>query len=277
MSGLAVDGLGRRFGRAWAVRDVCFTLERGRVAALVGQNGAGKSTLMRMIAGLGESTTGTVSAGSVRLVGQSKPVYGHFTAGQMLEFGRRMNPVWQGDAATGWLDEFNVPLNKRCDKLSGGQRTQVALAVALGARPELLLLDEPLAELDPVVRARVVGRLLETVSDDRTTVLLSTHLVSDLNGVIDSLLVMVDGQLTLAGDVDELLEGHRYLEGPPAQSPPGEGQVVRSRVDEHRARFLVRTGGAGLLHPAWTVRPSGLEELILDYLQADRQVESVAS
>ncbi len=277
MTGLVVDGLGRRFGRTWAVRDVSFTLERGRVAALVGQNGAGKSTLMRMIAGLGQSSSGSVTTGSVRLVGQTKPVYGHFTAGQMLEFGRRMNPLWDGVAAHGWLEEFDVPLGKRCDKLSGGQRTQVALAVALGARPELLLLDEPLAELDPVVRARVVGRLLETVSDVETTVLLSTHLVSDLNGVVDSLLVMVDGRLTLAGDVDDLLEGHRYVEGPPASSPPGPGDVVRSRVDEHRSRFLLRGRDSGLLHPAWTVRAPGLEELILDYLQADGGLVGVAS
>jgi ABC-2 type transport system ATP-binding protein len=276
MSALTVERLGRRFKDTWAVRDVSFTLERGRVAAVVGQNGAGKSTMMRMIAGLTESTTGSVSAGTVRLVGQTKPVYGHLTAGQMLEFGRRMNPTWDDAVAKGWLAKFSVPLGKRCDRLSGGQRSQVALAVALGARPDLLLLDEPLAELDPVVRAQVVGRLLETVSDGDTTVLLSTHLVSDLHGVADSLLVMADGELLVAGDVDDLIEAHRYVEGPPAGSPPGDGIVVRSRVDDHRARFLVRGGVADLMHPAWTVRSPGLEELILDYLQADRRLEGVA-
>jgi ABC-2 type transport system ATP-binding protein len=276
MNAVTVTGVGRRYGRTWAVRDCTFTVHAGRVVALVGHNAAGKSTLLGMLAGQIRPSTGSLSTAEVRIVTQAKPTYGIMTAAQMLEFGRRFNDAWDHPRALGWLETFKVPLNRRCDRLSGGQRTQVALALAVGARPRVLLLDEPLAELDPVVRGQVMGRLLELVATDGTTVVLSTHVVTDLRGVADTLLVMADGGLVLAGDVDELLAEHRYLEGPAAAAPPGGGQVIRSVHDGRRSRFLTRGTGPALLHPSWTARPIALEDLVLDYLQADAAQEAAS-
>jgi ABC-2 type transport system ATP-binding protein len=277
MNGLTADGLGARFGRHWAVRGATFAVPAGRVAALVGPNGAGKSTLLSMLAGTRRPTAGTVSSGTVRMVGQTKPVYGNFTASQMLQFGRRTNEVWDHQTATAWLDAFAIPANRRCDRLSGGQRTQVALALGVGARPDVLLLDEPLAELDPVARVQVVGRLLSLVADHGTALILSTHVIPDLHGVADTLLVMMGGRLVLTGDVDEVLTDHHYLEGQPSLPVPGGLEVVRTRQDSRRSRLLVRGDLPGLLHPSWAATPAVLEDLILDYLQADQPAGNASS
>jgi ABC-2 type transport system ATP-binding protein len=203
------------------------------------------------------------------MVGQTKPVYGGFTVGQMLEFGRRTNTVWDHASATAWVEAFDLPLRRRCDRLSGGQRTHVALALAVGARPDVLLLDEPLAELDPVARASVTGRLLSMVAEHGTTLVLSTHVLPDLHGVADTLLVLREGRLVLAGDLDEVLADHHYLEGQPSLPVPGGLEVVRWRRDERRSSVLVRGSLPALLHPSWEARPAALEGLVLDYLQAD--------
>ena len=235
---LSASGLGKRYSRSWALRECSFEIEAGRVAALVGPNGAGKTTLLGLAAGLLDPSSGSIHARSaeagaqrgevpaarVAYVAQDRPLYPSFTAADMIEFGRRFNRAWDQGRALDWLDAFDVPTRRRCDRLSGGQRTQVALALALGACPDLLLLDEPLANLDPLVRVEVTRRLLEVVADQATTIVLSTHVVAELPGTVDYLLLLAGGRLVLAGDVDELLEAHVYLDGPRADCARGRAR-----------------------------------------------------
>jgi len=281
-SSLCAEDLGKRYRKTWALRECTFDVPSGRVAALVGPNGAGKTTLLDLMAGVLEPDTGSVRVGPaptgaatpsarVAYLAQDRPLYSTFTAADMLDFGRRFNRRWDQARAFDWLDTFDVPLRRRCDRLSGGQRTQVALALALGASPDLLLLDEPLANLDPIVRVEVARRLLDLVAEQGTTIVLSTHVVAELPGRVDYLVVLVEGRLVLAGDIDDLLAAHAYLEGPRSNDAPGPWVTVRASHSERRSRFLVEHSGDGpppLTHPTWQATPVGLEDLIMDYLQA---------
>ncbi|MFJ6574083.1 ABC transporter ATP-binding protein [Streptomyces sp. NPDC091292] len=289
MSAIEAHGLGKRYRGTWALKDCEFSLPEHRVIALAGANGAGKSTLMAIAVGLlpqteGEITVGGVPAGRLRgggvrddsvrvvLLAQDKPLYRGFTVAGMLDFGRHLNRVWDQARAVAWLERFGIPLDRPCGKLSGGQQAQVALAVALGARPSLLLLDEPLANLDPLARHDVMGELLAEVADSGMTVILSTHVVAELDGVGDHLLLLAQGRSVLDGDVEDLLAGHARLTGPRAERPPGGGDVVRVTHAARQSTFLVRSGagsGAALstVAPGWRAEPVTLEELILAYLK----------
>ena len=206
---LEAHNLSKSYRKVWALRDCTFSLPANRVIALVGANGAGKSTLMSIASGLLPASEGEVLAvgrpvtsgrgaaepGSrVVLLAQEKPLYRNFSVADMLSFGRNMNRVWDQRRAVDWLERFAIPLDRPCGKLSGGQQTQVAMAVALGARPAILLLDEPLANLDPVARREVTGELLAEVADSDMTVVLSTHVVAELAGVGDHLLLLSQGR-----------------------------------------------------------------------------------
>ncbi|MFF0879937.1 ABC transporter ATP-binding protein [Micromonospora aurantiaca (nom. illeg.)] len=278
--------LSRRYGAVWALRECSFALPANRVVALVGANGAGKSTLLSIIAGTLAATGGTVSVhgrqvvrgGSadgdsrVAILAQDKPLYRDFTVSDMLRFGRSTNRVWDQRRALSWLDRFAVPLDRRCGKLSGGQRAQVALAVALGSRPAVLLLDEPLANLDPLARVEVTGELLAEVADDDMTVMLSTHIVAELSGVGDHLLLLDAGRPVLTGDVEELLDSHVRLTGPRADQPPGPGTVVQAQHTGRQSTFVLRRPATPAAHavvaPGWTAQPITLDELILTHLRA---------
>ena len=281
--------LGKRFGRVWALRDCSFRLPAGRIIALVGANGAGKSTLMGVVAGVLPATSGAVLVGGrevtrrragadpasrVALVTQNRPLYRDFTAADMLTFGRRTNRVWDHGRALSWLTRFGVPLDRRCGALSGGQRAQVALAVALGARPAVLVLDEPLAHLDPVVRTEVTGELLAEAADSGMTVMLSSHIVAELSGVGDHLLLLDAGRPVLDGAVDRLLATHVRLTGPRAPRPPGPGTVVRAQHTARQSTFTVRLPESAarvpVVAPGWTGHPVSLEELVLAHLRGPR-------
>ncbi|MEU4116634.1 ATP-binding cassette domain-containing protein [Kitasatospora sp. NPDC028055] len=208
--------------------------------------------------------------GRVVLLAQDKPLYRTFRVADMLNFGRHTNLVWDQQRALGWLERFGVPLDRRCDKLSGGQQAQVALAVALGACPSLLLLDEPLANLDPVARKAVTGELLGEVAETGMTVLLSTHVVAELAGVGDHLLLLANGRSILDGDTEDLLAQHLRVTGPRADRPPLDGEVVHATHTARQSTFTVR----GLLGPAtpldapgWTVHPVTLEDVVLAHLK----------
>ncbi|QFU90860.1 ABC transporter ATP-binding protein [Amycolatopsis sp. YIM 10] len=270
---IGVERLAKGFRRSpWrggvneALRDCSFELPAGKVAALVGANGAGKTTLLTVLAGLLATDAGEVAvAGRTSFVAQDKPVYRHLTALDMLAVGARLNLVWDQDRARSWLDRFRVPLDRPCGKLSGGQRSQVAFAVALGSRPDVLLLDEPLSELDPLVRREVMAELLVGVEATGMTVVLSTHVVGELSGVADHLLLLAGGQLVLAGELDDLLARHVRYTGPRADAPPGPGTVLDANHQARQSSFLVELpGGAprGIAEP-WTVRPVNVEELVL--------------
>jgi ABC-2 type transport system ATP-binding protein len=277
-----VDDLGKRYRRLrgprelWALRHCGFTLPAGRVAALVGANGAGKTTLLSVLAGVLSPTEGTVAVngadgtpGRVAFVAQEKPLYRRFTARDMLRFGARMNRVWDQDTALRWLEWFSIPLNQACGLLSGGQQAQVAFAVALGSRPSVLLLDEPLSNLDPLVRREVIGELLATVNDTGMTLLLSTHVVTELSGVADHLLLLAGGRLLIDGDVDELLTRHVTYLGPRSDAPPGPGVVVTASHTDRQSTFLVRLPDGTSPQPVaepWLTKPVTLEQFVLAHL-----------
>ena len=269
-------------GGTWAVRHCDLTLPPGRIAALVGANGAGKTTLLRLLAGVLAPTEGTVAidpnradaptAGRVSFVAQDKSLYRRFSVEDMLRFGAHLNRLWDRQAATDWLDRFDIPRTSTCGRLSGGQQSQVALAIALAARPSVLLLDEPLSALDPLARRDVMGALLTIAADAGMTVVLSTHVVTDLVGVADHLLLLAAGRLLVDGDVDTLLARHVRYVGPRSDTPPVAGDVVRATHTERQSTFLVRRA-AGTPEPPvaepWVARPVTLEEFVLAHLSSE--------
>ena len=264
---LVAAGLGKRYRRGWALKDCTFTLPAGRIAALVGPNGAGKSTLMSLATGLLRATEGRVEVlGRPGFLAQGKPLYQGFTVQEMLHAGRALNPDWDDAYARRLVDEARVPLKARIRTLSGGQRTRVALAVTLGRRPEVLLLDEPLADLDPLARQEVMQALLAEVAEAGTTVVLSSHVIADLDGICDHLLLLADGRIRLAGDVEDLLAEHRLLIGPRSLEVPPDA-VVERRDTERQSTVLVR--GLADLPDAEAYEPT-LEELALGYFRAGR-------
>jgi ABC-2 type transport system ATP-binding protein len=284
---LEARSLSKRYRTVWALRDCTFTIPTNKVIALVGANGAGKSTLMSIAGGLLPSSEGTILVGGhpvgakrhtvdaasrVVLLSQDKPLYRNFTVADMLGFGRNTNRLWDQNRAMNWLSRFDIPLDRTCGNLSGGQQTQVAMAVALGAHPALLLLDEPLANLDPVARREVTGELLGEVADSEMTVVLSTHVVAELAGVGDHLLLLAQGRCTLDGDVEELLAQHARVVGPRADAPPVAGTLVQAQHTDRQSSFVVRTllGPNTSIAEPWKMQPLNLEDLVLAYLKTPR-------
>ncbi|MEZ0106213.1 ABC-2 type transport system ATP-binding protein [Catenulispora sp. EB89] len=277
MSGVALEttGLGKRYRDLWALKDFSVSLPANKVIALVGANGAGKSTLMSIAAGILPASEGEIHVdGRVVLLSQEKPLYRSFSVSDMLAFGRHLNRVWDQQRALNWLGRFDIPLDRPCGKLSGGQQTQVAMSVALGARPAVLLLDEPLANLDPVARRDVTGELLAEVADSDMTVVLSTHVVAELAGVGDHLLLLSQGRSKLDGDIEDLLAQHARLVGPRAAAPPLEGEVVQEQHTERQSTFVVRTvlGADTPVAEPWKAQPLTLEDLVLAYLKPNRSL-----
>ncbi|MEU1296279.1 ABC transporter ATP-binding protein [Streptomyces sp. NPDC005840] len=282
---LEVTGLGRRYGRRWVLRDATFRLPAGRVCGLVGPNGAGKTTMLEIIAGLrgatagearvfGELAGGTPARRRVSFLPQEKPLFPRFTVAETLRAGRELNPGWDQDLAEDFVRAGSIDLDARVGRLSGGQRTRVALAVALGKRPDLVLLDEPLADLDPLVRRQTVAALLGEVAERGITVLLSSHLVAELDTLCDYLLLVAGGGLRLAGDVDEIISVHRRLSAPTDRVPTGPGglptgleghTVVETHRDRHHTTALIRPGGP--VGEVWESIAPTLEEVVLAYLE----------
>ncbi|MEU6980122.1 MULTISPECIES: ABC transporter ATP-binding protein [unclassified Streptomyces] len=273
---LEAAGLGIRYGgraRPWALRDCSLTLPAGRVCALVGPNGAGKSSLLGLAAGLLRPTEGTITAPPrerLAYVAQDKPLHPRLTVADTLRMGRELNPGrWDGTAAREVLaDELDPRALVR--ELSGGQRTRVALALALGKRPELLLLDEPMADLDPLARHRLMGLLMADAAERGTTVVMSSHILTELEGTCDHLLLLAGGRIRLAGDVDDLLAEHTLLTGPVADLAPHT--VVDTRTTGRQLTALVRREGP--LDGRWEAAEPTLEDLLLAHL---RTVEGAAA
>ena len=274
--------LGKRFGRNWALRDCSFAIPAGSIGGLVGHNGAGKTTLLHLATGLLRSSTGEIKVlgrspredpglllDRVGFMAQDAPLYQSFTVADMLHFGRTLNRRWDQAGAEARLAPLNIPFNRRIANLSGGQRSQVALALALGKRPDLLLLDEPVARLDPLARRELLQSLTEAVADDGVSVLLSSHLVSDLERVCDYLVILTDGRVQVAGTIDTLLANHHLLVGPhlaEGKTFPGV-DVVRVQQSERQTWTWIR-GKVRHLPPGWREEPLGLEELVIAYLAA---------
>jgi ABC-2 type transport system ATP-binding protein len=277
---LEAVGLGRRYRRGWALRDCSFRLPAGRVCALVGPNGAGKTTLLSLAADLLEPSAGSVRlfgnaprSGTARestaFLGQEKALYARFRVDETLRLGRELNPSWHQETAERIIAEGNVPLDAKVGTLSGGQRTRVAFALALGKRPRLMLLDEPMADLDPLVRREMTATLMGEAREHGSTVVMSSHLVSELENVCDYLVLINNGIVRLAGEVDTVIDSHRLLISPagsPGQGPDPAGHLtIETTTDRGGSTTLVRPQRP--LADGPQVRVPTLEELLLAYLR----------
>ena len=277
---LETERLGKRYGRTWALRDCTVQLPAGRVAALVGPNGAGKTTLLHLAVGLLEPSAGRVEIFGrspraqpkkvlprIGFVAQDHPLYRGFSVADMLTLGRKLNPRWEQAVATTRLSRLEIPLDRPIGKLSGGQQAQVALAMALAKSPELILLDEPLASLDPLARREFLRVLMGATAESGLTVLLSSHIIGDLERVCDYLIILSASRVQLAGDIEEIVRSHKRLVGPrvdPA-AVASVHNVVEASHTERQTTLLVRVNGH-LFDPSWEVQDVTLEDIVLAYL-----------
>jgi ABC-2 type transport system ATP-binding protein len=270
--------LGRRYGPHWALRHCSLEIPEGRVVGLVGPNGAGKTTLLHLAVGLLEPSEGRIETLGVNprrgarilehvgFVAQDTPLYPTFTVAETLTLGRRLNRGWDDGAARERLLSLDIPLDRQVKTLSGGQRAQVALALALAKRPSLLLLDEPVASLDPLARREFLQSLMDAVAEDGVTVVLSSHLIADLERTCDYLVLLRQAEIRLADDIDAILARHRLLVGPRRQGTgSGVAHVVRESHTESQSTLVVEVDGP-IADPAWEVHELDLEELVLAYL-----------
>jgi ABC-2 type transport system ATP-binding protein len=277
---LQADGLGKRYGSNWALRDCTLEIPTGSVTALVGPNGAGKTTLLQLAVGLSKPSAGEVTvlgcsprrqAGAVLprvgFVAQEHPLYRGFTIGEMLEVGRKLNPSWDETVALGRIERLGLPLGKKIGKLSGGQQAQVALTLALAKRPKLLLLDEPVASLDPLARREFLQSLMEAVADGGMTVVLSSHIVADLERVCDHLVILSQARTQLVEPIDEIVASHRLLTGPrdDQAAVARVHEVIRESHTERQTTLLVRANGH-VYDACWQIHEVDLEEIVLAYL-----------
>jgi ABC-2 type transport system ATP-binding protein len=276
---LRAQGLGKKYKRNWALSGCTLEIEPGHVTGLVGPNGAGKSTLLNIASGMLEPTTGTIEVcggvpgsgpeqlAKVGYVAQSTPVYTGLTIEEHLRLGAHLNPRWDDSLAAKRVERLGLDPKQHAGKLSGGQRAQLALTLGIAKRPELLLLDEPVAALDPLARREFLQDLMESVAEHGLSVVMSSHLVNDLERVCDHLVVLVASQVRVMGDVEDLLATHHRLSGPrrDVETLPADQQVVSAKHTDRQTTVLVRTE-APILDPAWTVGRIGLEDLVLEYM-----------
>ncbi|NUW38929.1 ABC transporter ATP-binding protein [Nonomuraea rhodomycinica] len=276
---LQAHELGRRYGKRWALRECTIDIPAGHVVGLVGPNGAGKTTLLKLASGQLEPTAGgiTVLGGrpaggpeqlaKIGFVAQDTPVYAGLTVSDHLRLGARLNPRWDAAMARERIARLGLPLTHRAGRLSGGQRAQLALTLGLAKRPELLILDEPVASLDPLARREFLQHLMEATVEHEFSVVLSSHLVSDLERTCDFLIVLADSRVQVAGEVDKLLATHHRLTGPRRDPDrlPADQHVVSARHTDRQSTFVIRTDGP-IHDPAWTVTQLSLEDLVLAHM-----------
>ena len=280
MNVVEASGLGKRYGSTWALRECTLAIPAGHVAALVGPNGAGKSTLLNLTVGLAAPAAGIVTvlggqaAGSsaaldgVAFVAQDTPLYKNLSAADLLHLTRNLNRRFDQGYAEARLGELGIPLKRKAGQLSGGQQAQLALTLALARRPRLLVLDEPMAMLDPVARHDFMATVMTAMADDGVSVVLSSHVLAELERVADYLVVMSQGRVQVAGEVDDLLASHLMLTGPAAEAGQyAQRPVVHVRRGEAQAHLLVRATSDDPVPPSWEAHPVSLEELTLAYLR----------
>jgi ABC-2 type transport system ATP-binding protein len=276
---LESTGLGKRYRQRWALSDCTLSIPAGHVTGLVGPNGAGKTTLLNMAVGLLQPTSGTIKvlggepAGSseqlarVGFVAQDTPTYAGLSVADHLKLGAHMNPAWDADLAERRIAQLGLDPGQKAGKMSGGQRAQLALTLALAKRPELLILDEPIASLDPLARREFLQILMEATAEQELSVVMSSHLVSDLERACDYLIVLVGSRVRLAGEVDDLLATHWQLTGPRSDlvALPADWQVISASQTDRQSTLLVRAAGPPG-DPAWSADKIGLEDLVLAYM-----------
>jgi ABC-2 type transport system ATP-binding protein len=280
---IEATGLGKRYRRLWALADCTLSIPAGHVVGLVGPNGAGKTTLLNLAAGLVAPTAGTIEVlggpapaspaqlARVGFLAQDAPVYAGLPIADHLRLGAHLNPLWDTELARNRIARLGLDPAQKAGTLSGGQRAQLALTLAVAKRPELLLLDEPVASLDPLARREFLQDLMEAIAEQELSVVLSSHLIADLERVCDYLIVLVGSRVRVAGPVEELLATHHLLSGPrrdPDTLPVGL-QVISASHTDRQTTLLVRTSDR-VLDAARTPSEVSLEDLVLAYMsQAD--------
>jgi ABC-2 type transport system ATP-binding protein len=277
---IVAERLSKRFGPKWALQACDLDVPEGRVCALVGPNGAGKSTLLQLAAGLLRPSAGSIKVlgrtpaqdrswlAGIGYLAQDVPLYRRLSAEQHLGMAAHLNPCWDDEFARGRLRELGIALSKPVGELSGGERVQVALAVALGKRPRLLLLDEPVASLDPLARHDFLSSLAEATAEADLTVVLSSHLIADIERVCDYLVILSASRVLLSGEVEGLLKNHKMVSGPRAskESISAAHEIVMEQNTVRQTSMLVRLNGS-IHQPWWSVSDISLEELVLGYMR----------
>jgi ABC-2 type transport system ATP-binding protein len=290
---IRTDGLGKRYGSTWALRDCSIEVPAGSVTALVGPNGAGKTTLLKLAVGLTRPSAGSVEVlglvprederelmPRLGFVAQDHPLHMGFTVAETLKIGQRLNPDWNDEIARERIERLRIPLGRKVGKLSGGQQSQVALTLALAKQPDVLLLDEPVAALDPLARREFLNSVMEAVTEREMTVVLSSHIVADLERVCDHLVILSESRPLLVGAIDDVIASHRLLTGPRADGTEVARvhAVIRATHTKRQTTLLVRANGH-VYDAAWELHEIDLEEVVLAYLGygSDRELEELAS
>jgi ABC-2 type transport system ATP-binding protein len=283
MSGvIEARGLGKQYGRTWALQDCTLSIPAGRVVGLVGPNGAGKTTLLHLAVGLLSPSAGSISVldgqpgggpelAKVGFVAQDTPTYAGLSIKKHLRMGAYLNPNWDGDLAERRIEGLGVDPHQKAGSLSGGQRAQLALTLAIAKRPELLVLDEPVASLDPLSRREFLQDLMAIVAEHGVSVVLSSHLTADLERVCDYIVVLLSSRVHVAGDVNDLLGSHHRLSGVRRDHDhlPADWVIIEESHTDRQSTLLVRTDGP-ILDPSWNVKPVTLDDLILAYMSQGR-------
>ena len=277
---IRTSGLGKRYGSRWALRDCTLEISSGSVTALVGPNGAGKTTFLHMAVGLVEPTVGTVEVFGrspkrdardvlprVAFVAQDHPLHRNLRIAEMLRYGRSLNPTWNQELAVSRIERLGLSMKQKVGRLSGGQQAQVALTLALAKQPQLLLLDEPVASLDPLARREFLNAVMEAVADDGIAVVLSSHIVAELERVCDRLVTLAQGAIQLDGSIDEIVASHRLLTGPrsDAADVARVHNVIRESHTDRQTTLLVRANGH-VYDSCWEQHEVDLEDIVLAYL-----------
>jgi ABC-2 type transport system ATP-binding protein len=287
---ITTTGLTKCYGKTAALNDCTITVPEGRISALIGPNGAGKTTLLKLLAGLSRPTAGQVTVnGSVPrqapaflaeigYLAQEIPLYRRLSAEDHIRAGAHLNPRWDGASVRERLTALNIPLDRPVGKLSGGQRAQVALSLILGKRPRLLLLDEPVAALDPLARRNFLGTLTDGAAMGGLTVMLSSHLVTDMERVCDHIVILSSSRVQVCGDIDDVLAEHKLLVGPRKDTSAIERDhhVVQVTRTPRQTTMLVRLNGP-VHDPAFQVSDVSLEDIVLAYMGEDAPPALVAS
>ena len=286
---LTTRGLGKRYRRRWALSECTLTVPAGRVVGLVGPNGAGKTTLMRLAVGLLAPSAGTVEVLGARpaqgpaqlarvgFVAQDTPTYANLSVADHLRLGGWLNAGWDRAQAERRIAQLGLDPHQRAGRLSGGQRAQLALTLAIAKRPDLLVLDEPVASLDPLARRDFLQAVSDVAVDHGASVILSSHIVADLERVCDYVIVLVASRVRVAGTIEELLATHHRLTGPrcpdrgATQDLAGQAQIIATSGTGEHSTLLVRSDEP-ITGPSWAVEPVSLEDLVLAYM--DAQVRS---
>ncbi len=273
---LHCDGLGHRYGRdVWGLRECDLNIPAGRVVALVGPNGSGKTTLMNMVAGLLPASTGSVQvcddAPAARLdrigfVAQDAPLWPRLRVADVLDIGRCLNPRFDTPMAIDRIKRLDIRPSARINTLSGGQRAQVALTLVLAKKPELFLLDEPMANLDPLARREFLASMFHACTDSGAAVLFSSHAVAELERICDYLIVLRAGRIRVAGDIDDLRQAHRIVTGPAEFTQHGGWTVIHQQTTAGRTTALVRADSAAVTGPGLHEATPTFDELVLGYL-----------